>query len=158
MLVEGLLKSGLEKARSLAEEIAIRWITTNYVVYKKTGVMHEKFDVEQCGKFGGGGEYVPQVRLYSIIMVYKITNHFWSRETFKKHLLRVIGRNLPGNLFIDLLLVFLSQREKIGRISAICLFDMNLTMVVLQCRLVLAGRMELCWHSWRSLGGLKIGI
>lgn len=61
MLVEGLIKSGLEEARSLAEEIAIRWITTNYIVYKKTGVMHEKFDVEHCGEFGGGGEYVPQV-------------------------------------------------------------------------------------------------
>ncbi|KAK7399070.1 hypothetical protein VNO78_10245 [Psophocarpus tetragonolobus] len=60
MLVEGLLKSGLKEARSLAEEIAVRWITTNYIVYKKTGVMHEKFDVEHCGEFGGGGEYVPQ--------------------------------------------------------------------------------------------------
>ncbi|RDX83449.1 putative trehalase, partial [Mucuna pruriens] len=60
MLVEGLLKSGLKEARSLAEEIAIRWITTNYIVYKKTGVMHEKYDVEHCGEFGGGGEYVPQ--------------------------------------------------------------------------------------------------
>ncbi|XP_027342331.1 trehalase [Abrus precatorius] len=60
MLVEGLLKSGLKEARSLAEDIAIRWITTNYIVYKKTGVMHEKFDVEHCGEFGGGGEYVSQ--------------------------------------------------------------------------------------------------
>ncbi|KAK7358484.1 hypothetical protein VNO77_00412 [Canavalia gladiata] len=60
MLVEGMLKSELKEARSLAEEIAIRWITTNYIVYKKTGVMHEKYDVEHCGEFGGGGEYVPQ--------------------------------------------------------------------------------------------------
>ncbi|XP_027345967.1 probable trehalase [Abrus precatorius] len=60
MLVEGLLKSGLEEARLLAEEIAVKWITTNYNAYKKTGVMHEKFDVERCGKFGGGGLYAPQ--------------------------------------------------------------------------------------------------
>ncbi|KAE9614049.1 putative alpha,alpha-trehalase [Lupinus albus] len=60
MLVEGLVKSGLKEAKLLAEEIAIKWITTNYIVYKKTGVMHEKFDVEHCGEFGGGGEYVPQ--------------------------------------------------------------------------------------------------
>ncbi|BAT76094.1 hypothetical protein LR48_Vigan01g236300 [Vigna angularis] len=60
MLVEGLLKSGSQEARSLAEEIAIRWVTTNYIVYKKTGLMHEKLDVEHCGDFGGGGEYVPQ--------------------------------------------------------------------------------------------------
>jgi hypothetical protein len=26
--------------------------------------MHEKYDVEKCGEFGGGGEYVPQVLLY----------------------------------------------------------------------------------------------
>lgn len=61
MLVEGLVKSGLKEARSLAEEIAVRWITTNYISFKKTGVMHEKFDVGHCGEFGGGGEYVPQV-------------------------------------------------------------------------------------------------
>lgn len=61
MLVEGLLKSGLKEARSLAEEIAIKWITTNYIAFKKSGVMHEKYDVEHCGEFGGGGEYVPQV-------------------------------------------------------------------------------------------------
>lgn len=60
MVVEGLVKSGLEEAKSLAEEIAIKWITTNYVAYKKTGVMHEKLDVEHCGEFGGGGEYIPQ--------------------------------------------------------------------------------------------------
>ncbi|KAI4315561.1 hypothetical protein L6164_028357 [Bauhinia variegata] len=60
MLVEGLVKSGLKEARSLAEEIAVRWITTNYISFKKTGVMHEKFDVGHCGEFGGGGEYVPQ--------------------------------------------------------------------------------------------------
>ena len=61
MIVEGLLKSGVKEARSLAEEIAVRWITTNYIAYKRTGVMHEKFDVENCGKFGGGGLYAPQV-------------------------------------------------------------------------------------------------
>ncbi|XP_047178246.1 trehalase-like [Vigna umbellata] len=60
MLVEGLLKSGSQEARSLAEEIATRWVTSNYIVYKKTGLMHEKLDVEHCGEFGGGGEYVPQ--------------------------------------------------------------------------------------------------
>ncbi|KAK7282332.1 hypothetical protein RIF29_11013 [Crotalaria pallida] len=66
MLVEGLVKTWLKEVRSLlGEEISIKWITTNYIVYKKTGVMHEKFDVEHCGEFGGGGEYVPQSRNYS---------------------------------------------------------------------------------------------
>ncbi|CAK7335783.1 unnamed protein product [Dovyalis caffra] len=60
MIVEGLLRSGLKEARSLAEDIAVRWIKTNYAAYKKTGAMHEKYDVRKCGEFGGGGEYIPQ--------------------------------------------------------------------------------------------------
>ncbi|XP_030540312.1 probable trehalase isoform X2 [Rhodamnia argentea] len=60
MIAEGLARSGSSEARSLAEDIFIRWIRTNYVGYKKTGTMHEKYDVEKCGEFGGGGEYVPQ--------------------------------------------------------------------------------------------------
>ncbi|XP_061965965.1 trehalase-like [Populus nigra] len=60
MIVEGLLRSGLKEARSLAEDIAVRWIKTNYVGYKKTGAIHEKYDVQKCGEFGGGGEYIPQ--------------------------------------------------------------------------------------------------
>ncbi|XP_065637859.1 uncharacterized protein LOC111986510 [Quercus suber] len=60
MIVEGLGRSESKKARSVAEDIAVRWIRTNYVGYKKTGAMHEKYDVEKCGEFGGGGEYVPQ--------------------------------------------------------------------------------------------------
>ncbi|XP_026457753.1 probable trehalase isoform X2 [Papaver somniferum] len=61
VIVEGLARSSLIEARSMAEDIAIRWIRTNYETYKETGTMHEKYDVEACGKFGGGGEYVPQV-------------------------------------------------------------------------------------------------
>ncbi|KAL4570632.1 hypothetical protein LXL04_026291 [Taraxacum kok-saghyz] len=60
MIVEGLVRSGSEEARLLAKDIAIRWIRTNYVTYKKLKVMHEKYDVSKCGEFGGGGEYVPQ--------------------------------------------------------------------------------------------------
>ncbi|KAJ4840930.1 Trehalase [Turnera subulata] len=60
MIVEGLVRSGSEEARSLAEDIAIKWVRTNYVGYKKTGAMHEKYDVQKCGEYGGGGEYEPQ--------------------------------------------------------------------------------------------------
>ncbi|KAM3321517.1 hypothetical protein P3S67_002668 [Capsicum chacoense] len=52
--------SGLEEARTLAKDIAIRWIRTNYVAYKKTGAMYEKYDVTRCGAAGGGGVYVAQ--------------------------------------------------------------------------------------------------
>ena len=64
MIVEGLARSGSKEARSLAEDIAVRWIRTNYAAYKKTGTMHEKHDVTKCGEFGGGGEYVPQVLIF----------------------------------------------------------------------------------------------
>ncbi|KAK6263301.1 hypothetical protein QUC31_009117 [Theobroma cacao] len=60
MIVEGLSRSGSTEARSIAKDIAERWIRTNYVAYKKTGAMHEKYDVEKCGEYGGGGEYIPQ--------------------------------------------------------------------------------------------------
>lgn len=67
MIAEGLARSGSSEARSLAEDIIIRWIRTNYVTYKKTGTMHEKYDVQKCGEFGGGGEYIPQVWLCHFI-------------------------------------------------------------------------------------------
>lgn len=61
MIVEGLARCGSVEAKALAEDIALRWIRTNYVAFKKTGTMHEKYNVEKCGEYGGGGEYNPQV-------------------------------------------------------------------------------------------------
>lgn len=61
MIVEGLIRSGLEDARHFAQDIAIRWLKTNYATFKETGFMHEKYNVESCGIEGGGGEYDPQV-------------------------------------------------------------------------------------------------
>ncbi|XP_055821751.1 probable trehalase [Solanum dulcamara] len=60
IIIEGLSRSGLEDARTLAKDIAVRWIRTNYVTYKKTGAMFEKYDVTACGAYGGGGEYIAQ--------------------------------------------------------------------------------------------------
>ncbi|PHT57798.1 putative trehalase [Capsicum baccatum] len=60
IIIEGLSRSGLEEAKALAEDIAVRWLKTNCVTYKKTGSMHEKYDVTECGAYGGGGEYKPQ--------------------------------------------------------------------------------------------------
>ncbi|KAK4489225.1 hypothetical protein RD792_005021 [Penstemon davidsonii] len=60
MIVKGLVSSGSEQARLVAEDIAVKWIRTNYAAYKKSGTLHEKYDVEKCGDFGGGGEYGPQ--------------------------------------------------------------------------------------------------
>ncbi|KAM7278582.1 hypothetical protein ACFE04_005716 [Oxalis oulophora] len=82
MIVEGLVRSGSEQARGFAEEIAVNWIRTNYAVYKTTGVMHEKFDVEKSGQFGGGGEYTPQTGFgWSNGVVLAFLEEFgWSEE------------------------------------------------------------------------------
>lgn len=67
MIVEGLVTSGSEEARCIAEDIAVKWIRTNYVAYETTGAMHEKYDVRKCGAYGGGGEYIPQVSDTTVI-------------------------------------------------------------------------------------------
>ncbi|TYG43488.1 hypothetical protein ES288_D11G020800v1 [Gossypium darwinii] len=60
MIVEGLWRSASTEARKVARDIAERWIRANYVAYKKTGTMHEKYNVEKCGEYGAGGIYRPQ--------------------------------------------------------------------------------------------------
>ncbi|KAF7150390.1 hypothetical protein RHSIM_Rhsim02G0248900 [Rhododendron simsii] len=60
LIVEGLVCSGSKEATSMAEDIAVRWIRTNYVAYKKMNAMVEKYDVEKCGELRRGGEYVTQ--------------------------------------------------------------------------------------------------
>lgn len=60
IIIEALAKSGSKEAYLMAEDLATRWIRTNYASYKETGEMHEKYDVEKCGEYGSGGEYIPQ--------------------------------------------------------------------------------------------------
>ena len=75
MIIEGLARSELKEARVLAEDMAVRWLRTNYVAYKKTGYMHEKYDVQKCGDFGAGGEYVPQVHHSSTSIAFLSSTH-----------------------------------------------------------------------------------
>lgn len=75
MIAEGLARSGSKEAKLVGEDIAVRWIRTNYKAYKKTGVMHEKYDVQKCGEFGGGGEYVPQV-YHFITLIFMILCYY----------------------------------------------------------------------------------
>jgi alpha,alpha-trehalase len=46
--------------RELAREIAKRWISLNLEVYKRTGKLMEKYNVEDLGLDAGGGEYPSQ--------------------------------------------------------------------------------------------------
>uniref|UniRef100_A0A0A9AGR2 Trehalase n=1 Tax=Arundo donax TaxID=35708 RepID=A0A0A9AGR2_ARUDO len=60
LIVEGLMNFGSSEARELAEDIATRWVRTNYAAYKASVVMYEKYDVQSCGKPGGSSEYKHQ--------------------------------------------------------------------------------------------------
>ncbi|CAN6484843.1 unnamed protein product [Victoria cruziana] len=60
LIVEGLARSNLDEAKVLAKDIALRWLRINYDGYRQSGKMHEKYNVEECGTAGGGGEYSPQ--------------------------------------------------------------------------------------------------
>ncbi|KFK28961.1 hypothetical protein AALP_AA7G071100 [Arabis alpina] len=60
IIVTGLARSDSKEAKEMAEDIARRWIKSNYGVYKTSGTIHEKLDVLKFGEYGGGGEYKPQ--------------------------------------------------------------------------------------------------
>lgn len=57
MMIEGLHMVGFH---NIADEITDKWVRANYLGYKKTGEMHEKYNALTPGKRGGGGEYEPQ--------------------------------------------------------------------------------------------------
>ena len=61
MLVEGLQRCGAPGGVALSETLARRWLRSNWLGWKKTGHMHEKYDAGNPGERGGGGEYTPQV-------------------------------------------------------------------------------------------------
>ena len=48
------------KEDQLAEDIARRWIDLNKRVYKSTGKLMEKYNVEDMNLTAGGGEYPAQ--------------------------------------------------------------------------------------------------
>jgi alpha,alpha-trehalase len=57
MTIQGLENYGFH---DLAAEIAHRWIALNTAVYRSTGKMMEKYDVEDVSRPSGGGEYPSQ--------------------------------------------------------------------------------------------------
>ncbi|XP_053307913.1 trehalase [Spea bombifrons] len=61
MVIEGLEQSSSTKAKEIAFSLAQKWVQTNYEAYKQYNAMFEKYDVEDGGKPGGGGEYEVQL-------------------------------------------------------------------------------------------------
>ncbi|EZA62647.1 hypothetical protein DMN91_007675 [Ooceraea biroi] len=59
-LIQGLYQTQVKKAMDLAEDFAIRWLRSNYLGYKESGNMFEKYNAIIPGDGGGGGEYLVQ--------------------------------------------------------------------------------------------------
>ena len=57
MIYVGLCNYGFDAD---AREGARRWVDNNLSVYRSTGNLVEKYDVEQIGVLAGGGEYQVQ--------------------------------------------------------------------------------------------------
>ena len=60
MLIAGLERSGTHRGRELAQVLAAVWVGSNFVSWRRSGYMHEKYDAHAIGESGGGGEYTPQ--------------------------------------------------------------------------------------------------
>ena len=63
LVVVGLEKTGVARARQLAFDLAQKWIVNNFDVYRETrpSAMFEKYDVTVDTLPGGGGEYDVQL-------------------------------------------------------------------------------------------------
>ncbi|KAL4712563.1 hypothetical protein ACJJTC_007579 [Scirpophaga incertulas] len=60
IFVVGLANTGLPEAARYANEIATKWVRSNFEVWKEKTAMLEKYDATIFGGYGGGGEYVLQ--------------------------------------------------------------------------------------------------
>nr|XP_018904596.1 PREDICTED: trehalase-like isoform X2 [Bemisia tabaci] len=58
--IQGLDNTLYPKAQQVAYRLGAKYLETNYVGFVRTGQMFEKYDMNQLGSIGGGGEYVPQ--------------------------------------------------------------------------------------------------
>ena len=47
---------------ALALDVAQSWVASAHAAFLKTGFMFEKYNSDEFGVGGGGGEYEPQVR------------------------------------------------------------------------------------------------
>ncbi|XP_051859401.1 trehalase isoform X1 [Drosophila albomicans] len=57
ILVEGLDNLGTPEAKALSQRWGQRWVKSNFEAYRETLAMFEKYDAENFGGHGGGGEY-----------------------------------------------------------------------------------------------------
>ncbi|CAH2987245.1 unnamed protein product [Chilo suppressalis] len=60
IFVTGLANTGQPEAMKYANDIATKWVRSNFEVWKQKTAMLEKYDATIFGGYGGGGEYVLQ--------------------------------------------------------------------------------------------------
>ncbi|KAF4317525.1 hypothetical protein JM18_007139 [Phytophthora kernoviae] len=60
IIIEGLLAAGTPKSRLLAKRLIQTWVKAGLVAWQETGLMFEKYNAQQLGGVGNGGEYTPQ--------------------------------------------------------------------------------------------------
>ncbi|XP_070496300.1 trehalase isoform X3 [Chironomus tepperi] len=60
MLIVGLDNLGTKESKEKAQDWAQRWVLSNYLAYKESGHMFEKYMATELGGHGGGGEYEVQ--------------------------------------------------------------------------------------------------
>ncbi|XP_037033248.1 trehalase-like isoform X4 [Bradysia coprophila] len=61
MLIEGLANLNDERAQTMSLDWAARWTRSNFLGYKDSFVMYEKYSALELGGHGGGGEYDIQI-------------------------------------------------------------------------------------------------
>ncbi|XP_059608546.1 trehalase isoform X2 [Phlebotomus argentipes] len=61
ILIAGLDNLKDQRAKDLARSWATRWVHSNYIAFNDTHAMFEKYDAEELGGHGSGGEYDVQI-------------------------------------------------------------------------------------------------
>ncbi|KAE9331327.1 Trehalase [Phytophthora fragariae] len=60
IIIEGLQAAGTPTSLALAKRLVQTWVKAGFVAWQKTGLMFEKYNAQQLGGVGDGGEYTPQ--------------------------------------------------------------------------------------------------
>ncbi|XP_066216863.1 trehalase-like [Saccopteryx leptura] len=60
LVIRGLAKSPSPRTQKVVFQLAQNWIRTNFDVYSRKSAMYEKYDINNGGQPGGGGEYEVQ--------------------------------------------------------------------------------------------------
>ncbi|KAJ8927274.1 hypothetical protein NQ314_020277 [Rhamnusium bicolor] len=84
LVIIGLDKSGDPDAQEVARDFAHKWVSSNIKAYDENKVMFEKYNAQNSGQFGGGGEYHIQAGFgWSNGCVLELINLYFRAKTRK---------------------------------------------------------------------------